>query len=109
LARAALLHGSALTGLFDDRERGVLLLDEAGVLLEAEGDDWSLATSALARRAAALARGDLHQAQELLRRAADRFADVDNARVRRPRCATSPTSRSCAAATTMRSRSCARR
>jgi tetratricopeptide (TPR) repeat protein len=80
LARAALLHGSALTGLFDRRERGVQLLNEAGALLEAEGDDWSLATSALARGAAALARGDLHQAQELLRRAADRFADVDNAR-----------------------------
>jgi predicted ATPase/DNA-binding SARP family transcriptional activator len=80
LARAAVLHGSALTGLFDQRERGVQLLNEAGALLEAEGDDWSLATSALARGASALARGDLDQAQDLLRRAADHFAGIHNAR-----------------------------
>jgi predicted ATPase/DNA-binding SARP family transcriptional activator/tetratricopeptide (TPR) repeat protein len=80
LARAAVLHGSALTGLFDQRQRGARLLDEAGTLLEAEGGDWSLATSALARGVAALTRADLGQAQDLLRRAADRFADIDNAR-----------------------------
>jgi predicted ATPase/DNA-binding SARP family transcriptional activator len=80
LALAAQMHGSALTGLFDHRERGIRLLDEGGALLEAEGDDWSLGASALARGAAALARGDLDQAQDLLRRAADRFADVGNAR-----------------------------
>jgi predicted ATPase/DNA-binding SARP family transcriptional activator len=79
LALAALFHGSALTGLFDHRERGIRLLDEAGVLLEAEGDDWSAGTGALARGAAALARGDLDRAQVLLRGAADRFADIDDA------------------------------
>jgi predicted ATPase/DNA-binding SARP family transcriptional activator/tetratricopeptide (TPR) repeat protein len=79
LAFAALLHGPSLTGLFDQRERGIQLLDEAGVLLEAEEDDWSLGTGALARGAAALGRGDLDQAQDLLRRAADRFADADDA------------------------------
>jgi predicted ATPase/DNA-binding SARP family transcriptional activator len=79
LALAAAMHGSPLTGLFDQRERGARLLDEAGALLEAEGDGWSLATSALARGAAALAGGELDQAQSLLRLAVDRFGDIGSA------------------------------
>jgi tetratricopeptide (TPR) repeat protein len=79
LALAALLHGPALTGLFDQRERGIRLLTEAGVLLEAEGDNWRAATGALACGTSALARGDLDQARDLLRRAADRFSDIDDA------------------------------
>ena len=79
LALAAAMHGSPLTGLFDQRQRGAMLLDEAGVLLETETDGWSLATCALARGAGALAGGNLDQAESLLRRAVDRFGDIGSA------------------------------
>ncbi len=39
LAFALALHGSALGGLFDQRQRAAILLEEAGMLREAEGDD----------------------------------------------------------------------
>jgi predicted ATPase/DNA-binding SARP family transcriptional activator/tetratricopeptide (TPR) repeat protein len=79
LAMAAVEHGSALTGLFDQRERGLLLLDEAGQILEADGTGWSLGLGAVVRGVTAFARGDLDQARDLLRRAADRFTDAGNA------------------------------
>jgi tetratricopeptide (TPR) repeat protein len=65
------LHGSALAGVFGERERAIGLLEEAGALLEAEADDWSLGVAALTRGVAALARPDPGQAQLLLRGAAD--------------------------------------
>jgi predicted ATPase/DNA-binding SARP family transcriptional activator len=74
LAFAVWLHGSALAGVFGEHERAIGLLEEAGALLEAEADDWSLGLAALTRGVAALARRDLGQAQLLLRGAADRFA-----------------------------------
>ena len=78
LALAVWLHGSALAGVFGGHERAVGLLEEAGALLEAEADDWSLGLAALTRGVAALARRDLGQAQVLLRGAADRFAQTGN-------------------------------
>ena len=78
LAFALALHGSALGGLFDQRERAVALLEEAGTLREAEGDDWSMATAASARGVAALARADPERARPLLRLAADRFGRLGN-------------------------------
>jgi predicted ATPase/DNA-binding SARP family transcriptional activator/tetratricopeptide (TPR) repeat protein len=73
-AFAVLLHGSALAGVFGQRERAVGLLEEAGALLEAEADDWGLGIAALTRGVAALARSEPDQAQRLLRSAVDRFA-----------------------------------
>jgi predicted ATPase/DNA-binding SARP family transcriptional activator len=70
-AFAVWLHGSALAGVFGERERAIRLLEEAGALLEAEADDWSLGMAALTRGVAALARPDPGQAQVLLRGAAD--------------------------------------
>ena len=58
LAFALALHGSALGGLFDQRDRAAALLEEAGMLREAEGDNWSLAAAASARGVAALAQAD---------------------------------------------------
>ena len=78
LAFAVWLHGSALAGVFGEHERAVGLLEEAGALLEADADDWSMALAALTRGVAALARRDLSQAQVLLRGAADRFAQSGN-------------------------------
>ena len=78
LAFALALHGSALGGLFDQRERAVALLEEAGMLREAEGDDWSMATAASARGVAALAQADPERAWPLLRLAADRFGRLGN-------------------------------
>ncbi len=74
LAFAVWLHGSALAGVFGEHERAIGLLAEAGALLEAEGDDWSVGMAGLTRGVAALAQRDLGQAQVLLRGAADRFA-----------------------------------
>ncbi len=70
------LHGSALTGVFGEHERAIGLLEEAGALLDAEADDWSLGMAALTRGVAALARDDLEQSQVLLHGAADRFAQT---------------------------------
>ena len=74
LAFAVWLHGSALAGVFGEHERAIGLLAEAGALLEAEGDDWSVGMAGLTRGVAALAQRDLGQAQILLRGAVDRFA-----------------------------------
>ena len=82
LAFAAVVHGSALNGFFNQRERGVRLLEEAGALLQAEGGDWNGAMGALSCGVAALAQTDLGRAWPLLRRAADRFAEMGNARAR---------------------------
>src|SRR5215470_17259091 len=71
---AVTLHGSALAGVFGERERAIGLLEQAGALLEAEGDEWSQALATLTRGVAALARPDPDRAQLLLRAAADRFA-----------------------------------
>jgi len=73
LAGALLLHGSALAGVYAERELATRLLDEAGTLLEAEGGEWSVGMAQLARGVAALARPDPGQAAPLLRSAADRF------------------------------------
>lgn len=77
-AFAAWLHGSALAGVFGERERAIGLLEEAGALLEAEADDWSVGLAALTRGVAALARPDPDQAQVLLRGAADWFTQTGN-------------------------------
>jgi predicted ATPase/DNA-binding SARP family transcriptional activator len=77
-AFAVWLHGSALAGAFGERERAIGLLEEAGALLEAEADDWSVGMAALTRGVAALARRDLGQAQILLREAAAWFAQTGN-------------------------------
>ena len=82
LAFAAVIHGSALSGFFSQRERAVQLLEEAGALLQAEGDGWSVAMGALACGVAALAQTDLDWARLLLHRAADGFAEMGNARAR---------------------------
>jgi predicted ATPase/DNA-binding SARP family transcriptional activator len=82
LAFAAVIHGSALTGFFGQRERAVQLLEEAGALLQSDGGAWSAATGLLSCGVAALARTDLDQAWALLRRAADDFATMGNARAR---------------------------
>jgi len=82
LAFAAVIHGSALTGFFGQRERAVQLLEEAGALLQSDGGAWSAATGLLSCGVAALARTDLDQAWTLLRRAADDFATMGNARAR---------------------------
>ncbi len=73
-AFAVWMHGSALAGVFGERERAIDLLEEAGALLEAEADDWSVGLAALTRGVAALAGRDLGRAQLLLRGAADLFA-----------------------------------
>jgi predicted ATPase/DNA-binding SARP family transcriptional activator/tetratricopeptide (TPR) repeat protein len=78
-AFAVWLHGSALSGVFGERERAIGLLEEAGALLEAEADDWSLGLAAMTRGVAALARRDLRQSQVLLRGAADLFARTGDA------------------------------
>lgn len=78
LAFAVWLHGSALAGVFGEHERAIALLEEAGTLLEADADDWSIGMAALARGVAAIAQRDLGQAQVLLRGAADRFAQAGN-------------------------------
>jgi predicted ATPase/DNA-binding SARP family transcriptional activator/tetratricopeptide (TPR) repeat protein len=77
-AFAMWLHGSALAGVFGERERAIRLMEEAGVLLEAEADDWSAGLAALTRGVAALARPDLDRAQLLLSGAADWFARTGN-------------------------------
>ena len=82
LAFAALIHGSALCGFFGQRDRAVRLLDEAGALLQSGGGDWGAATGALSRGVAALAHADLDRAWPLLHHAADRFAEMGNARAR---------------------------
>ena len=74
LAFAVWMHGSALAGIFGERERAIGLLEEAGALLEAEADNWSVGLAALTRGVAALAGRDLGRAQLLLRGAADLFA-----------------------------------
>ena len=74
LAFAVWLHGSALAGVLGEHERAVGLLEQAGALLEAEADDWSVGLAGLTRGVAALARRDLGSADVLLRGAADRFA-----------------------------------
>src|SRR5262249_57725890 len=53
-AFAVMLHGSALAGVFGERARAIGLLEEAGALLEAEADDWSVGVAALTRGVAAL-------------------------------------------------------
>ncbi len=78
-AFAVWLHGSALAGVFGQREQAIGLLEQAGDLLEAEADDWSLGLAALTRGVAALARPDPGQAQLLLRAATDWFAQTGNA------------------------------
>jgi predicted ATPase/DNA-binding SARP family transcriptional activator len=77
-AFAVWLHGSALAGVFGERERAIGLLEEAGALLEAEADDWSVGLAALTRGVAALARPDPDRAQALLRGAADWFTQTGN-------------------------------
>ena len=77
-AFAVWLHGSALAGVFGERERAIRLLEEAGALLEAEADNWSAGLAALTRGVAALARPDYDRAQVLLRGAADWFARTGN-------------------------------
>jgi predicted ATPase/DNA-binding SARP family transcriptional activator len=77
-AFAVWLHGSALAGVFGERERAIRLLEEAGALLEAEADDWSAGMAALTRGVAALAGPDYDRAQLLLRGAADWFARTGN-------------------------------
>src|SRR5215831_19128597 len=79
LSFAVTLHGSALAGVFGERERAIGLLEQAGTLLEAEGDEWSQALATLTRGVAALARPDPDRAQLLLRAAADRFARTGDA------------------------------
>ena len=78
LAFALALHGSALGGLFDQRDRAAALLEEAGMLREAEGDNWSLAAAASARGVAALAQADPDRAWPLLRLAADGYGRLGN-------------------------------
>ena len=78
-AFAVMLHGSALAGVFGERARAIGLLEEAGALLEAEADDWSVGVAALTRGVAALAGPDPSQAEVLLRGAADRFAQTGDA------------------------------
>jgi predicted ATPase/DNA-binding SARP family transcriptional activator len=75
-AFAVWMHGSALAGVFGERERAIELLDEAGALLAAEADDWSVGLAALTRGVAALAARDLDRAQVLLGGAADLFAQT---------------------------------
>jgi tetratricopeptide (TPR) repeat protein len=75
-AFAVWMHGSALAGVFGERERAIELLDEAGALLAAEADDWSVGLAALTRGVAALAARDLGRAQVLLHGAADLFAQT---------------------------------
>ena len=82
LAFAAVIHGSALAGFFGQREHAVQLLEEAGALLQSDGGDWSAATGLLSCGVAALVRTDLDQAWTLLRRAADDFATMGNARAK---------------------------
>jgi tetratricopeptide (TPR) repeat protein len=79
LAFAVWLHGSALAGVFGEHERAIGLLEQAGALLEAEADDWSVEMAGLARGVAALARRDLGSADVLLRGAADRSAQTGHA------------------------------
>ena len=74
LAFALWLHGSALAGVFGEQQRAIGLLEQAGALLEAEADDWSVGMAGLTRGVAALAGRDLGRAQSLLRGAADLFA-----------------------------------
>ncbi len=78
-AFAVWVHGSTLAGVFGERQRAIELLDEAGELLEAEADDWSVGLAALTRGVAALAARDLGRAQLLLRGAADLFAQTGHA------------------------------
>ncbi|MFZ0187096.1 MAG: BTAD domain-containing putative transcriptional regulator [Streptosporangiaceae bacterium] len=80
LAFAAGLHGAVLAGITGQRQRAVALIEQACELGEAEGDGWSLATATIARGIMALARGDHDRAEGLLRRAADSFAEMGNAR-----------------------------
>ncbi len=77
-AFAVWLHGSALAGVFGQRNRAIRLLEEAGALLEAEADDWSVGLAALTRGVAALTRPDPDHAQLLLRGAAEWFARTGN-------------------------------
>jgi tetratricopeptide (TPR) repeat protein len=79
LAVALWLHGSALAGVFGERERAIGLMEEAGALLAADADDWSAGLAGLARGVAALARPDPDRAELLLRGAADWFARTGNA------------------------------
>ena len=78
LAFAMWMHGSALAGIFGERERATALLEDAGALLAAEADDWSVGLAALTRGVAALARPDLGRAQLQLRGAAELFARTGN-------------------------------
>ena len=77
-ALAVWMHGSALAGVFSERDRAIRLLEEAGALLEAEADDWSVGLAGLTRGVAALARPDPDRAQVLLRDAAEWFAQTGN-------------------------------
>ncbi len=74
LAFAALLHGSVLAHLADQRPRMVSLFAEAAASYQRAGDEWSVANAALMRGIAALAQADTDRARSLLRFAADRLA-----------------------------------
>src|SRR5262249_25424466 len=78
-AFGALLHGSPLAPGSGERARGIGLREEAGRLLEAEADDWSVGVAALTRGVAALAGPAPSQEEVLLRGAADRFAQTGDA------------------------------
>jgi tetratricopeptide (TPR) repeat protein len=64
--------------VFGERPRAIGLLEEAGALLEAEADDWSVGLAALTRGVAALARPDPGRAQVLLSAAVDHFTLTGN-------------------------------
>ena len=78
LALAAVMHGSVLTGFFDQRARSVELLEEAHRAYELEGDDWSRATADLTGGLSALAQGDPDRAWPFLHTAANRFRGQGN-------------------------------
>jgi tetratricopeptide (TPR) repeat protein len=78
LAFAEMVHGGLLSTFPERRQRALALLEEATVLLEARGDDESMAMAALTHGWAALAEADLERAWPALRLAADRFVGVGN-------------------------------
>jgi predicted ATPase/DNA-binding SARP family transcriptional activator len=78
LALAELVQGAQLANFVEPGMQSAPLLEEAATLLEAEGDDWTLAMAALARGGAALAQGDVDRAESALRIAGERFARVGN-------------------------------
>ena len=78
LALAAVLHGSVLTSIFQQRDRAIALLDEASRMFNLEADDWSRATASLSSGLAALAEGNPTDARPFLRDSAALFQRIGN-------------------------------